>query len=239
MIKKHYSVSVDNPCMQEWSSMEQSDKGKYCLHCAKSVIDFTQLSDQQAMQEIERSAGNLCGRFRPDQLNRSLSSHSSANSAPLYKFLTGLLLIGASKQMVAKTDIGIKQNIVSMNLSSEFQLLETQSEPTSDSTRNTVSGVVVDGSTKEKLPFAYITLKNTNIATTTDLNGAFNLIIPDSLLNDELNLIVSFVGFRSKELQLNKNELPINKEILLVEMDTDIIGVVVVIEKKRWWQFWK
>ena len=102
-----------------------------------------------------------------------------------------------------------------------------------------MSGVVVDASTKEKLPFAYITLKNTNISTTTDLNGAFNLIIPDNLLNDELYLIVSFVGFRSKELHFNKNELPMNKEILLVEMDTDIIGVVVVIEKKRWWQFWK
>jgi hypothetical protein len=82
-------------------------------------------------------------------------------------------------------------------------------------------------------------LKNTNISTTTDLNGAFKLIIPDSLLNDELYLIVSFVGFRSKELHFNRNELPINKEILLVEMDASIIGVVVVIEKKRWWQFWK
>jgi len=239
MIKKQYSVRVDNPCMQDWYSMEQSAKGRYCLNCAKSVIDFTHLSDREAMQEVERNEGNLCGRFRPDQLNRSLSSHSSASSAPLYKFLTGILLIGASKQMVAKTDIGIKQNIVSMNLSSELQLLETQSEPTTDSTRNTVSGVVVDGSTKEKLPFAYITIKNTNISTTTDLNGAFNLIIPDHLLNDELYLIVSFVGFRSKELHFNKNELPMNKEILLVEMDASIIGVVVVIEKKRWWQFWK
>ncbi len=239
MIKKQYSVSVDNPCIQDWSSMENSDKGKHCMHCAKSVIDFTQLSDQQAMQEIERSAGNLCGRFRPDQLNRSLSSYQTASNASLYKFLTGLLLFGASKQAVAEPNIGLKLNIVSIDRSAELQHLSTQLELTTDSARNTVSGVVVDGSTKEKLPFAYITIKNTNIATTTDFDGAFKLTIPDSLLNNELYLIVSFVGFRSKEFHLNKNELPTNKEILLVEMDTDIIGVVVVIEKKRWWQFWK
>ena len=239
MTKKQYNIRVDNPCMQDWASMEKSDKGRYCMHCAKTVIDFTKLSDRQAIQQIERNAGNLCGRFRPEQLSRSYSNYQSTNNTSLYKFLTGLLLLGASKQVVAETNMGIKDKMVSVDHTQGIESSAIQIESSSDSTKNTISGIVLDASTREQLAFATINIKNTNISATTDLNGAFKLIVPDSLLNNELYLIVSFVGFRSKELYLNKNEFPMNKEILLVEMEPTIIGVVVVIEKKKWWQFWK
>jgi hypothetical protein len=56
-----------------------------------------------------------------------------------------------------------------------------------------LSGKVVDLQTTEPIPFVHIFNENKGIGTTTNINGEFNMIIPDSL--KELDLIFSHVGY--------------------------------------------
>jgi len=37
--------------------------GKYCMHCSKTVTDFTHLGDQEIIKLLKQSSQNLCGRF--------------------------------------------------------------------------------------------------------------------------------------------------------------------------------
>jgi TonB family protein len=78
--------------------------------------------------------------------------------------------------------------------------------------QNEVKGIIVmsDGSA---LPGANITIQNTTIGTITDDNGAFKIVnVPD---NDAL--VVSFVGFKSKEVK------PDFKSVMQIEMVKDTL----------------
>lgn len=52
--------------------MRPDSAGRYCDHCAKTVIDFTQMTDRQVLAHLQLH-GPGCGQLRSDQLNRVLS----------------------------------------------------------------------------------------------------------------------------------------------------------------------
>ncbi|WP_222165953.1 hypothetical protein [Edaphocola aurantiacus] len=44
--------------------MLPEEKGKFCLSCQKSVVDFSSMSDAQIVRVLEQSSGAICGRMR-------------------------------------------------------------------------------------------------------------------------------------------------------------------------------
>jgi TonB-linked SusC/RagA family outer membrane protein len=77
-------------------------------------------------------------------------------------------------------------------------------------------------STNEPLPGANVTLKGTNIGTTTDKTGTFSLSVPD---NKTVILVISSVGFAPQEVDVTNNE---NVTVTLREASTELSDVVVV-----------
>jgi hypothetical protein len=67
---KTYKLSVPEPCKQDWDAMTPDAQGRFCSMCAKSVIDFTGMSDQQISQVVLAGNGKVCGRFKNEQLER-------------------------------------------------------------------------------------------------------------------------------------------------------------------------
>ena len=64
---------IPEPCHENWKEMTPVDKGRYCLACQKSVIDFTKMSDREIAQFFKKpSTGSVCGRFLDDLLVRTL-----------------------------------------------------------------------------------------------------------------------------------------------------------------------
>ena len=68
-MRKAININVPKPCHENWNAMTQNEKGRHCLVCEKTVIDFTTTSDEQIVKIFENS-GNLCGRFKKNQLNQ-------------------------------------------------------------------------------------------------------------------------------------------------------------------------
>lgn len=85
----------------------------------------------------------------------------------------------------------------------------------------TVSGRVLDATTKEPLIGATVLAKGTNIGTTTDVDGSFTLTVPD----ETTTLIVNFVGYAEQEVTLNGNT---NVEILLQSSALELSQIVVI-----------
>lgn len=95
MKKPNYIIKINNPCQENWDEMTQNDKGKHCAVCAKTVVDFSKLSDNQVIKLIENSKGKVCGHFNKTQLNRTLTQTNEQTNPFLYQILAGALLLSS------------------------------------------------------------------------------------------------------------------------------------------------
>lgn len=239
MNNKRYLLSIDKPCEKEWNSMSQSDVGRFCSHCSKSVVDFTQLTDSQVIKILDQNSGKLCGRLTQEQLNRTIQIYEPKNTARLYKILAGFFLFGISKNSLAinlkKVDRGTV-SIIDNKLTNTY-LSKIISDLAKDSLKNVVQGLVIDSETKMPLAFASVFIKDKKIGTSTDMYGKFSLVIPDSLLTKKIYLDIRYVEYEPITVLIYKKDLPITNNTFFVKAQRQILGEVVIVSKKRkWWQ---
>src|SRR3569833_2484292 len=69
---KALSIHIPTPCHEDWQQMTPVDRGRFCQSCAKLVVDFTTMIDQEILNYISKASGGICGRFANDQLQRPL-----------------------------------------------------------------------------------------------------------------------------------------------------------------------
>lgn len=92
-------LSIPKPCHEDWGSMTPNEKGRHCAVCAKTVTDFTQMSDDEIKQFfLNKKAGeSTCGRFTNKQLHQitiELPANIYYIPMPLWKkFLAASLII--------------------------------------------------------------------------------------------------------------------------------------------------
>lgn len=68
---QQFSITIPEPCSEKWDGMHVvDDVQRHCDSCAKNVIDFSQMSDDEMLLFFRNSGANICGRFRKDQLHR-------------------------------------------------------------------------------------------------------------------------------------------------------------------------
>lgn len=101
-------------------------------------------------------------------------------------------------------------------------LISAQDKPIINAT---VSGVVLDAKTKERIIGATVSIKGTTNGASTDVNGEFALITGQKL---PFTLIVSFMGYLKKEVVINDSKVEIR-----IEQDTKNLADVVVTSRRR------
>ena len=69
---KQVQLSIPTPCHEDWQAMLPEEKGRFCLSCQKTVIDFSTMSDAEVLKHIANSSKSICGNFAPDQLDRQI-----------------------------------------------------------------------------------------------------------------------------------------------------------------------
>lgn len=235
MKRQEYILKIDKPCEQEWNSMMPDGKGKYCSQCSKTVIDFTNLTDNQVVQFIEKASGKFCGRLSNAQLNRILETNQNSNYSYLYKILTGLLLLGGAKNIDAQSNINTDIEISTPLDNKEFkEQNEVNIETIPDSSMNYIEGVVLDSATKKPLDYVTIRLRGAKTNVSTDENGRFKMFVPEYILaSGNLILDVTYIGYEKAEFAINVTKLPITTELLLNSQETVLKGKVIIIKKKK------
>lgn len=245
MKHQNYILKIDNPCNQGWNSMSKTNNGKFCSNCSKTVVDFTSLTDNEIIQIIGKKSDKLCGRLNKQQLNRLIETKQQTNNSILYKTLTALVLFGTTLNSFAKNNLFSKQTsqmeiVSNLDKKTNTTFQEKQKiKPVIDSLKNIIQGKVIDIQSKEPLPAAAVLIKNSKTVTTTDMDGKFKLIIPDSLLTNKIHIIISYIGYENTEITIDKTAIPQTKDFFIIQAQQDLLGEVIVIKKKRWWQFWK
>ena len=78
-MKKAMYLHIPEPCHENWNAMTPVQKGRFCQSCSKTVVDFSNMADQQIIDTLKKATGNTCGRFTENQLARPL-----VKDIPLY-----------------------------------------------------------------------------------------------------------------------------------------------------------
>jgi hypothetical protein len=73
MTKLH--LTIPEPCHQDWNEMTPNEKGRFCNSCAKTVVDFSSMTDAQLIEYFMQLKGqDVCGNIHQEQLQRTMSS---------------------------------------------------------------------------------------------------------------------------------------------------------------------
>lgn len=85
-----------------------------------------------------------------------------------------------------------------------------------------IRGTILDAKDQSPLPGVNLILKGTTVGTVSDDEGKFRLSIP----NGEAILLVSYIGYQSREISLGENQATL--EVLLESLDLNLQEVTVV-----------
>ena len=226
-------IHIANPCSQRFYNFSTTEKGGFCQSCQKEVIDFREMSHSEIWGFIASNQVRSCGIFKPNQLT-PLELVPRKGKHPLFLTLGLVSLLGISIPSSAQTPIFSSMKQESINDS-----VVSNNEPIAQPKR-TIRGKVISYFGKEKysLPGATVQISGLAIGTTADIEGNFELEIPDSVKSQKIILLVSFIGFKIKEVPIYDTQLPVQLGEILLSEDEDIImgEYIVILPKKNFWQ---
>jgi len=217
-------IKIPQPCREDWTGMVLNDEGRFCKNCAKSVIDFSGFTDQQLHEYFEQHRNSpICGRIPVSKLNTPFEIPTTRKSFSGWWLLPALA--GINLPAYAQT------NQLSIEQTTPKQINSSTSTENGDTNFIRLKGIVSDASTGELLPFANVQLLPLTIAAHTNLNGEFELKIPDSIkLQSSYELVVTYVGYERLQKQITSEELiAISTSPLKLELKLSsaiIIGMV-------------
>ncbi len=122
-------VQLSFTCHQDWDAMHPADGGRHCNKCSKTVYDLTNSKADEFIKILNENGGNMCGRFRADQLAPVLPAWKRWLSAALV--VIGINIFGNAapaqqlkqKQPSLKKDLAetvVYNGIVTMDNHAEF-----------------------------------------------------------------------------------------------------------------------
>jgi len=208
---KAISITIPEPCTQNWDLMEERNGHKFCSSCQKTVTDFTGYSNAEIIKVLSASNSGICGRVTSVQLTQldyyliPIPQHSS-----WMKYL-GVLAIGTVLFMesCSKNNVPKKPEIV-----------------------NKIYGYVIGADHKPIIDYN-VKILNTNLYAKTDQNGRYEMLIDKKL--DTTNNRLSTGGF-DFEGSVTINYLKEKQDTLkLQEKEFTVMGLMLPppIETKR------
>ena len=244
MKKLTCQISIPKPCSESWENMQTNAQGRFCESCAKTVVDFSKMSDEAILKFLQKNSQHACGRFRNDQLNRPINPIQYQSGVFNWKPLAAsvLLTLGIKSALAQTPKIQTPKTEQSTNYEDPNNYYTSIDSITHFST---YFGQLIGGETEDVIPFAIILISGETIATITDIDGYFKIQVPDYLLHEHLSLTISSVGYQSVTIPLTGKS-----DFLKIKLSNSFLGMVgtyktytlggeFTFETRKWWQFWK
>jgi hypothetical protein len=173
-MSKALKLSIPGKCHENWDSMFAQQDGRFCGSCQKTVIDFTQMTDQQLVNFFQNKKENVCGRLFRHQLDKELDIPVKKIHFLKYFFqftlpplLFSLKASAQNKHFLPK----IKTESVPYK-----KVLINEEE----NTPRIILGVVKD-SNSNVIPFATVMETGTRNFVVSDQNGKFSITLTNKI----------------------------------------------------------
>jgi len=230
-------------CNQAWEDMPENERGRLCLKCSNTILDFRKASDSEIAKAHLFSENTVCGLYRRDQLlepkRKAEWTERKSSWRSAYFAVFGFLSFQANAQE-SMEPAAIEQREKDPSCYDREETKQTAEQKRLPQDSIVISGRVMD-SNKEPLAFANVIVKGTEIGVTTDFDGFYRLNITE-LLHAQGKLILRYSSIGSSfqdwaiELETVKEE---QNRSISVELEQGEIVEYVVYERqpfhKRVW----
>ncbi len=211
-MKKSITITIPEPCHEDWAKMTPTEKGKFCSVCTKEVFDFTKSTDEELIKSLE-AGKNLCGRFKSSQLDREVKLERKSGKGLLPYAASLLIPIGlmGSSEAFAQGGPMVKDN--------EFKSLRIGSNPVKSIV--TITGFVTDAN---NIPVANaeVFVLETGKSVRTAPDGSYILVCTSG------STIFSTKGeLKSKTLVLGTKDAVIDFRLEALPTTTSVVGTAV------------
>lgn len=236
MKRTRYRLELTNPCAESWNAMLPTTQGRFCQSCAKNVVDFTGLTDDQVLALLKESNGTLCGRVKETQLDRNLVTRTETSfPARLFKVFAGLFLWASTKGTAQELIVKQPRSFVLPPTNQEA--FETKKRNDPDYTLQTwVKGQVISAESKVPVAGAWVMINGTGYNAVSDTTGFFKILLPDSLANQPNRLHTLHPDYGSKRMTVRVDEFPAILELPPPSPRVTISTGVLAVVKRNWWQ---
>jgi hypothetical protein len=217
------SWHIPNPCAESWGRMQPAEQGRFCSVCQTQVLDCTSMSNEDIVALAKTAAGKLCIRAL-DEKQATTSSNENRKVLPLRQMVAAAAIMTSFTTSYAAKSNGPD---ICLLLDHEHNGLAME-----DTNRYVLRGVVCDSLTHDVLPYAVVCLKGQRMGIVTDEKGQFELVLPDSALSEVVHLEVHYVGFKSKFIDVRKDQFI---EPLWIELSNEQVFITVgtiVVDKR-------
>ena len=189
------TIQIPQLCHERWADMQPNEQGRFCANCQKTVVDYTTLSDRELVKLLTKPLTTNCGRFRNEQLNRSLvPSNPAATSVWRQWFgLLTLSLFGWQTARAQQNQTGrpsSQQTSVKLDYAVTTIPVRTTVGP---ETKSVITGkVMVVDSNGSPVPVseAFVSIEQSGHRwqAFTDSTGIYKLLFPTRLLTSQLTV---------------------------------------------------
>lgn len=223
------SITIPQPCQENWNNMTPVDQGRHCAACRKTVTDFTAMSNLQITKYLAQH-GKLCGRFGNSQLD-NLNSYISLNEAPLFSWkklalaaaLTSLFTTVKAQAPIILGKVAVSQSVGSVKNSTVKDSISYV----------TLKGKVISGDDKLPVVGASVAVKNKAVGAMTDVNGNFKLRVP---FENAQTLVINLIGYQRLEVSAS---MFLNEQTAALQMAPALMGEIAIVKRpgmvKRCW----
>jgi len=208
-MSKYLNLQIPTPCHEDWNKMKPEEKGRFCDSCQKCVMDFTNYTDAQLAQFFKSNKGDVCGRFRGEQLDTDIQIPKKRIPWVRYFFQVAIPAFlfscesTAQGKVDARIEVGDKKN-------------KACGDTLKEDTPALARGRVTD-SNGNGIPFCTVMVKGTSRGTSADYLGYFLIKAkPTDILH------VSSTGYTMVEV-------PVSHSGAIVLKDAPRYGEVIVI----------
>lgn len=198
-------INITKPCHENWNAMTPGEQGRFCAACAKTVIDFSGMSDQEVLSFFSTAGTDICGRLSADQLNKTFREQSPRRFSWAYAWnmiiaatLFSVNAKGQSKKAtVKKAAVSQKKVSTEMVVMGDISIEKIPEPPASKS----ITGIVLDKNTLLPVSYASITVKGMPYGLAADSAGRFTLrSIPEDTIG------VSALGYAAEAFAIDRSK---------------------------------
>ena len=184
------------PCHESWDAMTPTAMGRHCAACHTQVVDFTRMTDGEVVAFMRQTTpGRRCGRFREDQVGRSLLA-----AAPP---VTGWRRWAGAAVLVVGSVFGLRARTHEPGPNTRA-MAPAATLPTDPDSLFLVQGVVRNrwGVRKEGVRVRMGSLRDT-----TDAHGHFQLLLPKRSLGTVRHIVLHYRNPHNEERLLTAKVL--------------------------------
>lgn len=209
MKKLPFRITLDSPCSEDLSNMQDTSCGKFCNSCQKDVFDFTRLSDNEIYKIMQANKGKVCAQLTTTQLENGFTyTEETYNNTAWLKYAASILFMGGI------TNAFSQANLPKLTPVKTEQTLNKTSKSTHKDSIN-IQGTIINAVTNKPLSYPMLVeLQSENKTLTQTISsdtGSFNLLISNKENLEKITIILHYQNSKNDTIQVPKEHVSFEK----------------------------